>query len=372
MKRILWIAPAVVLLAMAVGKAPGRDTLSGVVAHEWGTFTSIAGVNGLAVEWAPAGGADDLPCFVDSVGLKAFFRGTVRMETPVVYFYSDSGRTVDVRVDFPGGALTEWYPQRSFDPEWPLETLEWVGVRVRPNLNPQLPVEPGKSHYYAARETDAAPVVVGSQTEKFLFYRGVGRFEPPLAAAVDGAGNVDVRNLSGLPVAGLVLFENRGGAVGFTAADALGETIRIERPPLDADLPDLRGELRHLLVASGLYAPEAEAMLETWRDSWFEEGARLLYIVPEALVDELLPLEIDPEPLETRRVFVGRMELVTPATLDAVERAIRSDDRESLRTYERFLEPIRTELIRTGRFDERNPGDWIGTDWAGAQARRCG
>ena len=69
--------------------------------HEWGTFTSIAGPDGQAVEWRPLTGPSDLPCFVTTLnpnsikinaqggipGLKAL----VRMETPVLYFYSPVG-----------------------------------------------------------------------------------------------------------------------------------------------------------------------------------------------------------------------------------------------------------------------------------------
>src|SRR2546429_5550108 len=36
-----------------------------------------------------------------------------RMETPVIYFYTDQPQTVDVSVDFPKGTITEWYPQAS-------------------------------------------------------------------------------------------------------------------------------------------------------------------------------------------------------------------------------------------------------------------
>src|SRR5215207_9751262 len=58
--------------------------------HEWGTFTSIAGADGRAVGWTPLSGPDDLPCFVDRLkfGPKWTLSGTVRMETPVLYFYS--------------------------------------------------------------------------------------------------------------------------------------------------------------------------------------------------------------------------------------------------------------------------------------------
>jgi len=36
------------------------------------------------------------------------------------------------------------------------------------------------------------------------------------------------------------------------------------------------------------------AMLETWRDSWFEEGMRVFYILPRATVDTLLPFRSSP------------------------------------------------------------------------------
>ena len=38
---------------------------------------------------------------------------TVRMETPVLYFYSARKTTVSVAVDFPKGLITEWYPHAS-------------------------------------------------------------------------------------------------------------------------------------------------------------------------------------------------------------------------------------------------------------------
>lgn len=54
-------------------------------------------------------------------------------------------------------------------------------------------------------------------------------------------------------------------------------------------------------------------MVETWRDTWFAPGTRIFYLVPRAMVDGVLPLEIDPQPLDITRVFVGRMELSASA-----------------------------------------------------------
>ena len=74
----------------------------------------------------------------------------------------------------------------------------------------------------------------------------------------------------------------------------------------------------------GFIAREAAAMVETWRDSWFEEGTRLFYLLPQSTVDAILPIEIDPKPAKITRVFVGRMEVVTPEMESEVAAAIRA------------------------------------------------
>ena len=81
-------------------------------------------------------------------------------------------------------------------------------------------------------------------------------------------------------------------------------------------------------------------MVETWKDSWFEEGSRLIYIVPPDAVDAILPLEVTPAPSQVVRVFVGRMELVTAQTKRSVESAIAKSDWQALGRYGRFLDPI--------------------------------
>jgi len=115
-------------------------------------------------------------------------------------------------------------------------------------------------------------------------------------------------------------------------------------------------DLEGILVGQGLYQDEARAMVETWRSSWFEEGSRLLYIVPPAFVNNVLPLSITPAPAQTVRVFVGRLEIVTPATEKAVATALAAHDTATLKAYDRFLEPILAAMIKK----ETNP----------AQARR--
>jgi hypothetical protein len=110
-------------------------------------------------------------------------------------------------------------------------------------------------------------------------------------------------------------------------------------------MDSLKQAVEDLLIAQSLYQDEAQAMFETWRDSWFEEGSRLFYIVPRQFVDRVLPLSINPSPAQIVRVFVGRMELVTPATQRAVEQALATHDQSTLTRYSRFLVPILESMI---------------------------
>jgi hypothetical protein len=144
-----------------------------------------------------------------------------------------------------------------------------------------------------------------------------------------------------------ILFERRGEKVGYRIGGAVQREAVLEPAEITGSVEDLGRELEGMLVAQGLYQDEAHAMVETWRGSWFEEGSRLIYIVPGEFVNRILPLSISPAPTETARVFVGRLELVTPATERAVESAFAAHDRATLEKYGRFLEPIlRTTIER--------------------------
>src|ERR1700756_4511813 len=133
-----------------------RPVSFGLTAHEWGTFTSIAGRDGSAVEWLPLTGSTDLPSFVEhfrNAGFKLGLRGTVRMETPVLYFYDSKEETVSVNVSFAKGLITEWYPHASsVEPTANIYdgtlygqhidgSIAWDAVTVSPNLRSQFPHE---------------------------------------------------------------------------------------------------------------------------------------------------------------------------------------------------------------------------------------
>jgi hypothetical protein len=377
--RILALAVLCFLLSAGFGAQNQRINDQRVnpdlTAHEWGTFTSVAGQYGQAVEWSPLNGSSDLPSFVEHLNgaqFKLGLRGTVRMETPVLYFYSPHETAVSVKVAFSRGIMTEWYPPASRVEPSPKNVLDrkalfqrhvtgsisWDSVTVSPTLAPSFPRgnQPGDNEdnqYYAARETSAAPLVVktagGGQQEKFLFYRGVSTFSVPISATVTSQGKLLITNLAHQEIPSVILFERRGDKLGYHLGGALRDEMSLDPPELTATFESatydsMSRDLADILTSQGLYPDEAHAMIETWRQSWFEEGSRLFYIVPGGFLNAILPLTIYPAPAQTARVFVGRLELITPATTQAVEKILANHDIAGLQKYNRFLDPILDEM----------------------------
>jgi hypothetical protein len=226
-------------------------------------------------------------------------------------------------------------------------TMTWPAVSIRPGTRPMLPEEDAPSHYYEARRTDAAHVQVNGQDEKFLFYRGVGGFGVPLAATTTKDRRLVVRNTGTDAIPHVLVFTNRAGKVGYRLERDVTGTRTIDLPSLTSTLQDLRRDLVAILVAEGLYHREAEAMINTWRDTWFEEGTRVLYLVPKPAVEAMLPLQISPAPDAVARVFVGRMDVITADHLADVRRAIARNDRAALARNGRLLSVIGERILAT-------------------------
>ncbi len=406
--------------------------------HEWGTFTSFAGSDGVKLEFRPLV-ENDLPPFVFNrslqagviplewmLGKRSYALTMQRMETPVTYFYTTRERDVQVKVRFPEGLLTEFYPPvQGFSPplsdgekqprfsqsvsvEQPLRSigelpeqkdseLDWGTLtlipahKLRPDLvnsraaagvlsrlfDKLLPRSANHFDYYFARETDSAYIhrflpppppefapskPHGDFFEKFLFYRGIGNFQLPLTLEALGEDRFVLTNHGDVTVEGLFLTEfDKAYNPRFIAHPRIAAKERIElRLPSEAlELADLVNPLREQLIAQGLFEKEADAMIATWRSSWFgEEGTRLFYLLPQSETDRILPLHVQPTPDETVRVMVGRLEVITPERERRLEQLLKEKAaaqkqqvevevapesetalEEELANFERFAEP---------------------------------
>jgi len=379
-------------LSLVLAVAPwsgfaGNEAIENYVAHEWGTFTSVQGADGVLLPWNPLEttllpkfvhdwnkpGLDRRPAGALNRDTKSVFVTLQRMETPVIYFYSDQERTVDVTVRFPQGLITEWYPQAqdigpsAFPPNKlataldgfvqqaglspritlasmfgkkgvPDSRIAWRQVRLLPAAHDsqvagEIPTGTSGNHYFAARETDAAFVRVKSpdkagpaiEQEKFLFYRGVANFKTPLQVTFNGGNdtNLFLRNTGTDELRHLFVLAVRGGQGKFVYEDRVppGQHVYTELKsgqdllPLDELVARISARMSEALEQEGLYRREADAMVKTWRESWFEEdGLRVFYVLPRQWTDDTLPLTLEPRPRELVRVMVGRAEIIPPAT----------------------------------------------------------
>jgi hypothetical protein len=418
-RRWAIMCSAAVAIAAVVGLAAARR--DGYVVHEWGTFTSVQGGDGVLLNWNPLE-TSRLPKFVYDfrrpglgrmpVGAYLFGKGQItglqRMETPVIYFYSPKEQEVNVSVDFPQGVITEWFPQATqigptvkvpppalmtadkvlhragVKPEFTVESLidqstsqqsraRWAHIRVLPaqnnqKLNASLPGDQSGSHYFSARETDAAFVQIGStvatnpapEVEKFIFYRGVGSFSTPLAVRVSSSAGqsiaVTITNTGNEKLDHLFLLRVEKGAGKFVPVKMLREnkqlTVQFDGSdvmPVKAVSEKLAAAMKDSLVKAGLYPREAAAMVATWKDSWFEEdGFRVLYVLPRRWTDKTLPLKLDPAPETVTRVMVGRAEVLTPASQQQLVKALTDARMGDAQGQQRAA----AELKQLGRFAE--------------------
>ncbi|HWB76835.1 MAG TPA: hypothetical protein VG755_17835 [Nannocystaceae bacterium] len=354
------VVPAPVVVTERATAAPA--IVPRLAVHEWGTFTAVAGDDGVALEWRPLVGPSDLPTFVYDItkaGIrdlgangKGDMTGTMRMETPVIYFYATEPIDVSVAVGFPSGSITEWYPKAKSIGS---HGIDWGTVRILPDEDVVLPQDRSDSHYYPARKADADVVRVcdaaGAEHEGFLFYRGVGGGALQLAVTLDG-DRMSLRDRGATPLREAIVFENREGAIGIATIDPKsGE--RFARPALDDTLEAAIDLVEARLLDSGLRPAEVDAMIETWRGDWFEPGLRVIYLLPRAETDAMLPLAMMPPPQELVRTMVGRIEVITPELEQSIAETLWRIDRPGheystvveLADQSRFVEPVLERLL---------------------------
>lgn len=339
MKRLLFLSLAVFEIAAA---AEPTGKTGAFMVREWGTFTSVSGSDGTLLSGLERE-EHALPLFVYShagfaPGNKGWNRPvtgvTVKMETPVLYFYSDAPRQVRVEVGFRGGSISQWYPERS-----PGE--KQLPPPVGPGARPPAPVDFAKGYSESATwaidvlaPADRSPInarrdwetrewprarvgganrVRGArgEVEGFVFYRGLGNFALPLTVTAAADGSVSLRNVGAETFPFVWVYEKTAAgepARSWTGTLAGGETARVR--VADTAAVDFHGAL----VRAGLSGAEASALIATWRESYFDRaGLRVFWIVPRSFVDAVLPLTITPTPDNVERVLVGRTEVLTPA-----------------------------------------------------------
>ena len=354
-----------------------------VEVHEWGTFTSVQSPDGEDMEGLHHE-EEPLPSFVHGRGGMCWGVAkcmeivpvgvTQKMETPVIYFHGTPKDTAGdavatVRVDFPKGIISQWFPEATaWEPALGslngAETLGGGAMTWTVTFNPEgfaPPVVSESDIWAPSRRVPAATPLRGpnGEDEHFIFYRGIGRFSLPVRT-VSVPGDVDevqVWNDHGadiIPAAFLVRVEEGGaGIVPLGEIAAGGQVTRPDQVPLtdmERFIADARGHLTAALTESGLTLDEPVAMVDTWAVSYFHTpGLRVLYVLPRAWPDELLPLTLSFEPTRVVRTLVGRIEVTTHDELDEVEGAFLAAIAAGVNSWETLG---MKEVLALGRYAE--------------------
>ena len=369
-----WLRPSLLFFGFLV-LSPSTHVAPPLVVHEWGTITTRHAPNG-----TPQGRlnridtADVVPAFVHryeppstqadsqrsltkTTGTPGRPDVTMRLETPVIYFYPPAGSgslpPFDVSVRFRGGIVNEFYPTAQASVELDVERVDekvraglikdWDGavldnyvvggLRWRDlSLSPSVPLPATESHVWLAprRVRSSGVATAAGEGERYLFYRGVAHLSALMQTELT-ATDVRLRAPARLqwlrsprlsiPHVWLVSVRP-GGRAAFQERTSLeiarrapsAELTRLRLFPTGEHRPsglrDLRASMKAALTEAGLFDDEADAMLETWRDSYFSApGLRLLYIVPSEWAAYFLPLQIS-VPHRLTRVLVGRIDLL--------------------------------------------------------------
>lgn len=374
------------LVAALFGLTVARARPAGeFIVHEWGTFTSVVGsdgrmLSGLELE------EERVPNFVHSFpGLAPLDKGwsrpvtgvTVKMETPVLYFYSAQPLPVRVAVDFNGGSISQWYPERhsgetlppaprAFSPRgepigapapvdfaagyhgravWEVDVLARDAVEAQLTARRELETAQWpRARVAAANRVRSA----NGETEGFIFYRGIGRFSLPLQVSSAASGAITLRNTGAaeLPFVWIYQRESTGAVRRWFGRLASGAR-EVVRELGESGREDTR-RFREALVAAGLTPEEEAALSWTWHESYFDRpGLRVFWIVPRAFTDAVLPIAITPEPAKLERVLVGRTEVLTP---EFERQLLRDFARDGGRRWEndRYVRAYRERVRQLG------------------------
>lgn len=346
---------------------------SDFIVHEWGTFSSIVDKNGKQVSGQRLEGGTSLPKevyrLVDKTTNRRHSRkidsgysieygkedvafeginiqnDTIRMETPVLYFYSEKEIEIQVDVKFPNGSIGEWFPNRQNGELISEDYLEFSSGKKEPNnskkildlknytgfiswkakiLEPKnkstLTINTNATEWIHPRETESNLVQRNNEIEKYIFYRGIANFENPILTKLQSNKKekfLVLKNLTNEKIPFVFVlkndYQNKKKLVYWSGNMTENQNIKLNLNDKEAkEFSETHIlEFKKALEQAGLFPKEAEAMMNTWKKSYFEKqfGLTVFYIVPENKLNQLLPINFSVKPDEFKRAFIGRIKI---------------------------------------------------------------
>jgi len=219
---------------------------------------------------------------------------------PVIYIHSRDKTPFTAEVTFNTGKPTDTYPKAQVDGN----TVLWRDVAFVPDLAPQGPRGTGEfvpldSIIDILNDVDADCLEYNGQTARFLFYEGEVPFENEIKATYSfSTQQATFVNEGAYPVYNVIVIASEyAGRV-----DRLnpGESVTVSFSD------QIQVNLATDLVSEGFTIKEAQAFATLWQqpfmyDSSPELTRNLMYRLPQDKYDELISLNISPQPDKTIR-----------------------------------------------------------------------
>ncbi len=295
----------------AQGKSALPSAAKGLRIHEWGVFH-------IEKAGCKATGGGEAPTFIQRVETKLPQLSpdpefNTEAKEPILHIYAPEAMPLHVEVSFPDSRPTLAWPKAQAARKGSTPCLSWdlqVAGRVQekqPEADP-LPKVPEEHWISTVRKVGSNLVRSGKDAERFLFYEGELTYQSICHASSSKQPNRVTCWGTGVREAWVL----RGGEKSLRNAH-----VTQVPPPMRCDMgapacreweleessgEALQAELSKTLVAEGLSKEEAGALLTIWIPELTKPGLRLVYVLPRAEYDRLLPIRFCPQPEELQRV----------------------------------------------------------------------
>lgn len=236
----------------------------------------------------------------------------LEVDIPVLYFHSTEQKPFTAKVRFSDGWPTDTYPEAAVS----ADSAVWSNVRfsqgdvaaVDSTTDDYVPLE----HIIdTLNDVDADLLEYGNTRTRFLFYEGRASFRNEITASYSFVeGEATLKNRADYPCYNLILVATKEGGLPwdphyFAEISVLNpgqeRTVKFgTRTPYPITLSDL--------LSLGFTSSEASSFSGLWEPPFFDKGdseawTNLIYRLPQAKYDELISLEIEPEPDEIIRAM---------------------------------------------------------------------
>ncbi|MCK4491898.1 MAG: hypothetical protein KAU03_04690 [Candidatus Altiarchaeales archaeon] len=276
------------------------------------TTTTLPPVGGFELhEWGVLAGCPESDTFFVTGRPKQ----VLLVKQPVIYIHSRNKEPFNLTVTFNSGRPTDTYPQALVEESG---VVGWRDVQVVDECDVAGGLKaagfvPLEAIIGTLNDVDADCLDVSGVRERFLFYEGELEFKNKISVDYSfKLGRATFRNNGDHPAYNLILAASTRGGHAFSPevySASVSKLLLGQEETVDfvEETPDDE-VLRNDLVTLGFTSREAGAFAGLWGQSFFYPGnragfANLVYRLSEEEYDEMISLEVAPQPEEIIRTL---------------------------------------------------------------------